>query len=288
MAKKRRSRKGSSAARRAKRTTVVAAGPSAPSVAATSEPAGAPDPAPATAPPPPEAREASTDRHRRRTLGALAAAGALVIAVGLIGAFIMGRATGTPDATATSGVIVGLPGGEAIPQATPTPTASPDPTPTPTASPDPTPAPTEAPPTPTPTTAPTPEPVVAATVAPQPTVVAPAPTAPPVITAAAGSPDDAVIAFYRHVESSRFDEAYALWSPRMKAIYPRSENLDQRFDDTASIAFSQLYVAEQSGSTATVQANFTEVYVGGSSREFIGYWRLIRTSDGWLLHEPTY
>jgi hypothetical protein len=74
----------------------------------------------------------------------------------------------------------------------------------------------------------------------------------------------------------------------MKATYPRAENLDQRFDDTASITFSQLSVAQQSDSTATVQANFTEVYEGGSSREFVGYWNLVRTSDGWLLDEPHY
>jgi hypothetical protein len=34
-------------------------------------------------------------------------------------------------------------------------------------------------------------------------------------------------------------------------------------------------VAEVSGQSATVQANFTETYDSGASRQFIGYWRLV-------------
>jgi len=74
----------------------------------------------------------------------------------------------------------------------------------------------------------------------------------------------------------------------MRAAYPRPENLDQRFDETASIEFQQLFVAEQAGDRATVQANFTETYDSGSSRQFIGYWRLVRVDGRWLLDEPNY
>ncbi len=85
-----------------------------------------------------------------------------------------------------------------------------------------------------------------------------------------------------------FDAAYALWSDRMKATYPRQGNLDDRFANTAEITFSQLFVASQSATTATVQANFTERYDSGSSRSFTGYWKLISVDGAWLLDEPTY
>ena len=74
----------------------------------------------------------------------------------------------------------------------------------------------------------------------------------------------------------------------MRVTYPRSENLDGRFDETAGIIFEQLYVAEQLGDRATVQANFIETYESGSSREFVGYWRLILVDGRWLLDEPHY
>jgi hypothetical protein len=113
----------------------------------------------------------------------------------------------------------------------------------------------------------------------------PAPT--PIVVAVAG-PTDAVAAFYGHVADGRFDAAYGLWSDRMRAAYPRQENLDERFDQTASITFEQLFVAQQSATTATVQANFVETYDSGSTRRFIGYWELIRVNGRWLLDAPHY
>jgi hypothetical protein len=74
----------------------------------------------------------------------------------------------------------------------------------------------------------------------------------------------------------------------MKAAYPRQANLDDRFRETADIRFSALYVARQTASSATVQANFTETYDGGSSRHFVGYWDLVRVGGRWLLDAPTY
>jgi hypothetical protein len=110
----------------------------------------------------------------------------------------------------------------------------------------------------------------------------------PVVVAALAQPDDAVAAFYAHVASGEFDDAYALWSNRMKTTYPRRENLDGRFAETSSITFDRLYVAEERAESATVQANFVETYDSGSSRQFVGYWRLVLVDGRWLLEEPTY
>ncbi|MEO6294506.1 MAG: hypothetical protein ABIP01_03265, partial [Candidatus Limnocylindria bacterium] len=124
---------------------------------------------------------------------------------------------------------------------------------------------------------------------PTPTPDTPTPTpAPTAVIMAVAQPDDAVAAFYGNVARGNFDAAYSLWSDRMKATYPREGNLDQRFAGTASISFQQLHVAEQGGDRATVQANFTETYDSGATRNFIGYWRLVRVEGRWLLDEPHY
>ena len=212
---------------------------------------------------------ASTDAGaRRRPLSVLGARawgmGILLLAL-LVGGYLGGRLiAGGEVGDVLPDVIVGSPGGVAFdnPTATPESTAEPSRPSTPSQRPDPSAA--------QPTIAPTPRP--AATPAP----------------VAVAGPDDAVAAFYAHVAAGRFDEAYALWSDRMKATYPRADNLDGRFDSTESITFDELSVASQSAGEATVQANFIERYEGGSSRQFIGYWRLIRVDGRWLLHEPNY
>ena len=104
----------------------------------------------------------------------------------------------------------------------------------------------------------------------------------------AAQPSDTVAAFYRDVAAGEFDAAYALWSQRMRDAYPREPNLDERFAGTATITFDSLYVAEETPRSAVVQANFTETYDSGSSRQFIGYWTLVRAGGGWLLDEPHY
>ena len=180
-----------------------------------------------------------------------------------------------------------MPDGEVISKGTPTPIALPTP------SPDATPAPT-AEPTPAPVT--TPAPIAVATPAPRPTVaptaaptpvpaVTPAPTA---IVVAIADPEDSVASFYRNVAAGNFDAAYSLWSARMKAAYPRQENLDGRFAETERISFDALHTVERTATSAVVQANFTEFYDGGGSREFIGYWRLVLVDGAWLLDEPHY
>ena len=252
--------------------------------------AGASTPAAAVRPEA-EVQEAPGSRRRRRRHPAAAPARRLTMAVPLALAavaiagagFVVMQLIGGPGGTPAIGnpldIVVGTPGGaaeagesETPDQATPTP--EPSTTPRPRAS-----------------TPPQSAPTVAAT--PIPTVRASAPAATPrpsepATVALAGGPEDAVAAFYAAVVDERFDAAYALWSDRMKATYPRPEQLDDRFADTAAISFSELRVASRSGADATVQANFTERYDTGSSRDFIGYWRLVRVDGRWLLDEPNY
>jgi hypothetical protein len=222
----------------------------------------------------------------RRARSALLPVAILALVGGLIvlGLVTWPRETDLAAASPTPSVIVGVPGGEVFAEPTPEPTPSPAPVPTA--------APVEA--TPEPTVVPSPEPTPEATPEPTPAPVAEAPAGPiqtaqptPAVVALVG-PADAVVAFYDHVVAGRFDEAYALWSDRMRATYPREANLDSRFDETASITFQQLAVVEQGPASATVQANFTETADSGSSMEFIGYWKLVQVDGRWLLDEPHY
>jgi hypothetical protein len=171
-------------------------------------------------------------------------------------------------------------GGVALPPVTPVPTAAATLAPTP--SPD---ATQEA--TPLATAVPTAVPTVTAATAPTATQTAPGSPV-PAATEVAGDPTEAVLAFYRAAAGEDFDAAYALWNERMRTAYAREPNLDSRFDQTAAVTFSQLSVAEMSGDAATVQANFTETYESGASRQFIGYWKLVLVDGRWLLDEPHY
>jgi serine/threonine-protein kinase len=229
-------------------------------------------------PPDPRAlRSSAAGRRPSPTPRRAAAAAALAVLAGialLAGGWMWETLRGGTDGL--PGVVVGSPGGaliEELASSSALPTeramATTSPRAAPSATPAATPAPSSAPPAATPA-------VPAAT---------PAPT---VVVAAATEPDDAVAAFYGYVEAKRFDEAYALWSERMKADYPRGPNLDERFADTADISFTELRVASRSASAATVQANFRETYRSGAARDFIGYWRIVLVDGRWLLDEPTY
>jgi hypothetical protein len=210
-------------------------------------------------------------------LGAVAVLSAVVLALLLIGRTVptdapAAAATASPSAQA---IIVGTPGGAVITSApTPSPTATVTTTPPPVA-----------PPTGTPSDA-APPPTSAPTVPPPPTAApTPAPTA---VVVAVADPVDAVASFYGSVVSGDFDAAYALWSAAMRAAYPREENLDRRFAETASIEWLQLETVSQSPTTAQVQANFVETYDSGATRTFIGYWDLNLVDERWLLDAPHY
>ena len=208
----------------------------------------------------------------------LLGAGILVVALGMFVLFGVGRPVEQSATEPEATIVVGEPGGAVIPTATPRPTAAATPA-------TPEPALTPAPPSPTPAPVPASTPAPAGTPSMQPTPPTPAPTA---VVVGVAQPEDTVAAFYRNVAAGNFDAAYALWSDRMKATYPRAENLDGRFDETASIQFTQLHVAQRGGMSATVQANFIETYDSGGTREFIGYWELVQVNGRWLLDAPHY
>jgi hypothetical protein len=116
----------------------------------------------------------------------------------------------------------------------------------------------------------------------------PATPEPTAVVASIDEPTDAVAAFYGFVVDEEFDAAYALWSDRMKNAFPRDDNLDGRFDDTAAITFSQLETVTSDANGAVVQANFVEQYESGATRQFIGYWELVLVDGSWLLDQPHY
>ncbi len=264
-------------------TTVLPAAIAPGSVAA-AEPQGA---APAAAAPAVVAPRAQERSERRRGVPVWAPILLLILLVG--GGYLAGRVLigGEDPEDVLPEVVLGPVGGQAVDATTPSPSPSAAPTASPSATPAPTPAPTSTP-EPEPEPADTPAPATPAPPAPAPVVTpVPAPPSTPAAVAVAG-PDDAVAAFYAHVVDGRFDAAYDLWSERMKNSFNRADNLDGRFDETADITFSSLYTASQSETTATVQANFTERYDSGTSRQFIGYWQLVRVNGRWLLDWPTY
>ncbi len=198
--------------------------------------------------------------QRTRQLVALAGGTTVIVALGILAMLGVGRPIESSTATPETTIVAGEPGGAVIstrPRRTVAATPEESPAPAPVAA-----------GTPAPTPQPTPQPTAA--------------------VVAVAQPNDAVAAFYRNVAGGNFDAAYALWSDRMKATYPRAENLDGRFAETASITFHQLHVAEQSGTNATVQANFTETYDSGATRDFIGYWELVQVNGRWLLDAPHY
>ena len=227
----------------------------------------------------------------RRWVWVLVPIGGLLIVALLLGGQWLGGSAGA-DIPSPSIVLGEVGGAVFTPGPTPLrPTSTPQPTTVPTAAPTPaptavpTPAPTAVPAaTPPPTAGPTPAPPTPAPPTPEP----PATPTPTTVVAALSQPEDAVAAFYEHVVDEEFDAAYALWSDRMKSEFPRAENLDGRFDETASITFTQLRTVGRDGNRALVQANFVEEYESGATREFIGYWEVVQVDGRWLLDQPHY
>lgn len=184
----------------------------------------------------------------------------LLIAL-LIGALTLGR----PGPTNTAAVPA-----IATPQATTAPTVSPAPTSLP-------PVVTALEPTPDPTPDPTPPP---ATVAPAPQIPA---VVPPTTQSAAAT---AVLSFYQLIEQKSFDEAAALWSPRMQASYPPSTNIYGRFDRTRQIVIRGIEVVAQSAAAATVAIDILEVLDSGVTRHWVGQWQLVFDGSRWLMDSP--
>jgi serine/threonine-protein kinase len=174
---------------------------------------------------------------------------------------------------------------------------APDPAPIPVASPAtvaPTHAPahtqTVAPATPRPTPDPTPTPTADPT--PSSTPVAGAVAATPAVATPRAQPTSAdpraaVSLFYQMVSAHRYDEAAALWSPRMRATYPPSTNINGRFDATRSISVRSSQILSQNATSATVAVELVEVLTNGSARVWVGQWQLVRSGSAWLMDAPS-
>jgi hypothetical protein len=212
------------------------------------------------------ARDAPTKRRLRLVPALLA-----LLLLGVTG-FLGGRMLEpTGWSSASMGISVGSPVAVVLP------IPSPRPVPSASASPPATPSET---PAPTPTIEPTP--VATATVTPLATAVQ--------VAARSVEPDpgETVAGWYALVTRGDFDASYALWSDRMRAEYPRQGNLDERWGGTASVTFNQLYIAEQTVSTAKVQVDFVETKDSGATYRYIGWWDLVLADGRWLLDHPNF
>jgi serine/threonine protein kinase len=222
---------------------------------------------------PPLAPTERIRRPARRTPGQRRAAGFALLLLGLpmvlaviVGALPLLRpgardtavlsATTTPRATATSDVPA-PPRTTLLPPVETTPEPSLEPT-----------APPTVPPAPAPAAPPPPQP---------PAAVAPVPP-----NTAAGT----VRSFYELIEQRRFDDAAALWSPRMQANYPPSTNIYGRFDRTRQIVIRSITPVPQNTGGAAVAIDILEELDSGVTRRWIGQWHLIWDGSRWLMDAP--
>jgi len=210
---------------------------------------------------------ATTPRPRRVSALPFVLIGLPLLLALLIGALTLVR----PDTTNTAVLsATATPPAMAAPEVSPMPTSLPpaETTAEPTTQPTPE-------PTPEPTPAPTPESTSAP--APPPAAVEPAPQ-----SAAAAT----VRSFYGLIEQKRFDEAAALWSPRMQANYPPSTNIYGRFDRTRQIVIRGIAPVAQSAGAATVEIDILEVLESGVTRHWVGQWQLVSDGSRWLMDAP--
>jgi hypothetical protein len=186
----------------------------------------------------------------------------------LVGAFTLGRPAPTNTAVLSA---------TTTPQAAPQQGVFPEPTSLP---------PVETTPEPTPAPEPTEEPPPEPTLAPAPPPAAVPP--PPAAEAPATSPAASVVrSFYELVNHERFDEAAALWSPRMQANYPPSTNIYGRFDRTRQIVIRSIAPVPQNTGGATVAIDILEVLDSGVTRRWVGQWYLVWNGSRWLMDAPS-
>jgi len=104
----------------------------------------------------------------------------------------------------------------------------------------------------------------------------------------ADAPAQAVLTFYANIGNRQLDQAAGLWSSSMQTRYPPATNVYGRFDQTLSMTVHSARVISQSGDFATVAVELSEV-IGNPAvtRRWAGTWRVVRTSAGWLLDEPS-
>ena len=131
-----------------------------------------------------------------------------------------------------------------------------------------------------------PHPTPAVAPAPAPMVVSRAAAASPA-TASTASPETVVSDFYSLVMKHDYQQAAGLWSDALKASLPPAENIDQRFADTTVLTVNETRVTAETGSSATVYTDLTEVS-GGVRHHWVGTWRLVRSGGRWLLDQPDF
>jgi len=109
------------------------------------------------------------------------------------------------------------------------------------------------------------------------------------INSPSGSPVDAVTAYYQSVAAHRFTQAADLWSSNMYELgYTVSGGIVGRFAQTTGmdVLKAQLVQQDTPPGTAEVSVDVVEHRVSSSTREYRGYWYLVRGSAGWLLSAP--
>lgn len=92
--------------------------------------------------------------------------------------------------------------------------------------------------------------------------------------------------FYALINQKRYDQAAALWSPRMQATYPPATNIYGRFDRTREIVVRGLAQVAEGSNTATVAVDLLEVLDNGVTRHWIGQWQLVWDGSRWLMDAP--
>ena len=73
----------------------------------------------------------------------------------------------------------------------------------------------------------------------------------------------------------------------MRAQYPPSSDIDQRFSGTTAVDIQEAKVVsyDSAAGRATVAVQLVEQTDSGSTR-WVGTWDVVRGSSGWLLDQP--
>jgi hypothetical protein len=95
-----------------------------------------------------------------------------------------------------------------------------------------------------------------------------------------------VRSFYDLITQERFDEAAALWSPRMQANYPPSTNIYGRFDRTRQIVIRSISAVPQNTGGTAVAIDILEVLDSGVTRRWVGTWQMVWDGSRWLMDAP--
>jgi hypothetical protein len=125
---------------------------------------------------------------------------------------------------------------------------------------------------------------------PAPDVPTPAPVRPEATRVSQGAqadtgPTAAVATFYALVERHEFDTAAQLWTPRMRAEFPPTENIDRRFAQTQQLRVNRVEVVSARGEQALVGIDLNERSSAGE-RHYVGTWSVVHSGDTWLLDQP--